>query len=76
MYNLKEVFLIAILLCPRSLRESTLIQLFYKRPLLSESGFTETHIVCEQFLSGQKQTKCACPAVNFDRLLKAYVDLI
>ncbi len=25
---------------------------------------------CEQFLSGQKLTELACPAVHFDRLMK------
>ncbi len=38
-------FLITILLCPRRLRESAVIQLFrIKRHLLSVSGFTETYI--------------------------------
>ncbi len=48
------------------------VQLFYKRHLLSKSGFTETYLLsaCVQFLTGQKQTKFACPAVNFDRLMK------
>ncbi len=32
------------------------------------------HSACAQFLSGKIRTKFACPAVNFDRLMKAYVD--
>ncbi len=32
------------------------------------------HSACEQFLSGQKRTEFACPAVDFDRLMKTYVD--
>ncbi len=28
------------------------------------------HSACVQFLSGQKRTEFACPAVNFDRLMK------
>ncbi len=40
--GIKEVFLIAILLCPRSLQETAVIQLFQKRHLLSVSGFIFT----------------------------------
>ncbi len=68
---LKEVFLISKLLCPRSLLETAVIRLFHiKRHLLSESGFTETQIACEWFLSGQKGTEIARPAVDFERLMK------
>ncbi len=37
---------------------------------LPVSRFTETHIACVRFLSGQKRTEFACPAVNFDQLRK------
>ncbi len=78
-----EVFLITILLCPRSLRETAVIQLqftgnscflqsmafSYKAPP-AVSEWIYLHSACVQFLSGQKQTEFACPAVNFDRLMK------
>ncbi len=54
------------------------ILLFHiKRHLLSVSGstehiFTEPYIYIQPvaFLSGQKRTEFACPAVNFDWLMK------
>ncbi len=43
----KDMFLIAILLCPRSSRETAVTQLLQiKCHLVSESGFTETHCLC------------------------------